>query len=39
MSASDGIVQIGEGVACPTDDAAFECSGHGDCDCTAGVCT
>lgn len=39
MSASDGVVQVGEGVACPTDDLAFECSGHGTCDCVYGRCT
>lgn len=39
FSASDGIVQIGEGSSCPTDDLAFECSGHGTCDCVYGECT
>jgi hypothetical protein len=38
FSASDGIVQIGEGVSCPTDDLAFECSGHGTCNCASGQC-
>ena len=39
MSASDGVVQVGEGLSCPTNDAAFECSGHGDCDCSTGECS
>lgn len=39
MSASNGVVAVGEGAACPTDDIAFECSGHGTCDCRFGSCS
>jgi hypothetical protein len=39
MAATHGLVILGEGQACPTDDPIFECSGHGDCDCTTGTCS
>jgi outer membrane protein assembly factor BamB len=38
MVAQDGVVMLGQGVECDTDDPVLECSGHGTCDCTSGNC-
>jgi hypothetical protein len=41
MVSSDGVSTIVEnptGISCPTSNALYTCSGHGDCDCATGNC-